>query len=115
MKLNQLIVSALFAVPALLSTNAIAAQDKNSAITKMHYACEGKQVLEVVYVNTDKDSYAIISQVDEMIPMKITRSASGAIYEAMDKNYTYKLYTKGNTATLVESKDKPVLSQCVAG
>ncbi|EAS9441214.1 lysozyme inhibitor, partial [Salmonella enterica] len=31
---------------------------------------------------------------------------------AIDKNYTYKLYTKGKTAELVEGDDKPVLSNC---
>ncbi|MDJ3695386.1 lysozyme inhibitor, partial [Salmonella enterica] len=40
------------------------------------------------------------------------KMASGATYEAIDKNYTSKLYTKGKTAELVEGDDKPVLSNC---
>ncbi|MDI8746457.1 hypothetical protein MJM83_34680, partial [Salmonella enterica subsp. enterica serovar Montevideo] len=42
----------------------------------------------------------------EMIPMRLMKMASGANYEAIDKNYTYKLYTKGKTAELVEGDDK---------
>ncbi|HHE4879563.1 TPA: MliC family protein, partial [Morganella morganii] len=56
----------------------------------------------------------IINQMNEMIPMKIMKMASGANYEAMNKNYTYKLYTKGNNANLVEGNDKAVLTDCNA-
>lgn len=49
---------------------------------------------------------------NEMIPMQQMKMASGANYEAIDKNYTYKLYTKGNNADLVEQDDKPILSNC---
>lgn len=52
---------------------------------------------------------------DEMISMELMKMASGTNYQAISKNYTYKLYTKGKTADLVEGDDKPVLSECVAG
>ncbi|WP_171923595.1 c-type lysozyme inhibitor [Salmonella bongori] len=82
-------------------------------ISKSIYTCNDNQVMEVIYINTEAgNAYAIINQVNEMIPMRIMKMASGANYEAMDKNYTYKLYTKGKTAELVEGDDKPVLSNC---
>ncbi|MCK9782552.1 c-type lysozyme inhibitor [Hafnia alvei] len=89
--------------------------DNADEITKISYVCENNKVMDVIYINTAKDSYAIINQMDEMIPMKIMKMASGANYEAMNKNYTYKLYTKGDNAELVEGKDIPVLSDCKAG
>lgn len=46
--------------------------------------------------------------------MKLMKMASGANYEAISQDYTYKLYTKGNTADLVEDNDKPVLSNCLS-
>ncbi|EPU3860487.1 TPA: lysozyme inhibitor, partial [Escherichia coli] len=49
---------------------------------------------------------------DEMIPMQLMKIASGANYEAINKNYSYKLYTKGKKADLVEGNDRPVLSNC---
>lgn len=105
--------SIFFAVGILSSSFSMA--DNADEITKVSYVCENNQVMEVIYINTDKDSYAIINQMDEMIPMKIMKMASGANYEAMNKAYTYKLYTKGDNADLVEGKDKPVLSGCKAG
>lgn len=93
-----------------VSTASIAASQE---ISKSIYACNDNQVMEVIYVNTEAGStYAIINQVNEMIPMRLMKMASGANYEAMDKNYTYKLYTKGKTAELVEGDDKPILSDC---
>ena len=92
--------------------HAFAAQD---TVSKMNYVCDNNNVLEVVYINTAAgNAYAIINQVDEMIPMKIMKMGSGANYEAINKNYTYKLYTKGKTANLVEENDNPVFSNCTA-
>ncbi|QHP76224.1 c-type lysozyme inhibitor [Proteus vulgaris] len=105
--------SVFFAVGILSSSFVMA--DNADEITKISYTCENNQIMEVIYINTAKDSYAIINQMDEMIPMKIMKMASGANYEAMNKNYTYKLYTKGDNADLVEGKDKSVLSGCKAG
>lgn len=110
--MKSLVTAATFSLSVLFSNFAMA--DNGDKVTKVSYSCENNQVMEVIYVNTAKNSYAIISQVNEMIPMKIMKTASGANYEAIDKNYTYKLYTKGNKAELVEGKDKPVLSGCNA-
>lgn len=49
--------------------------------------------MEVIYVNTEAgNAYAIINQINEMIPMRRMKMASGANDKAMNKNYTYKLY-----------------------
>lgn len=111
--MKSLFKSVVLSVGILSSSFVLA--DNKEEITKVSYACENNQMMEVIYVNTEKDSYAIINQMDEMIPMKIMKMASGANYEAINKNYTYKLYTKGNNADLVEGNDKPVISGCKAG
>ncbi len=42
--------------------------------------------MEVVYINTTAgNSYAVINQMDEMIPMQLMKIASGANYEAINK------------------------------
>ena len=98
---------------SLLSAGFVMA-DNADEVTKVSYTCENNKIMEVIYINTEKDSYAIINQMNEMIPMKIMKMASGANYEAINKNYTYKLYTKGDNADLVEGTDKPVVSGCKA-
>ncbi|WP_100158055.1 c-type lysozyme inhibitor [Proteus columbae] len=109
----KFLFKSIFLAIGILSSS-FAMADNADEITKISYVCENNKVMEVIYVNTAKDSYAIIHQMDEMIPMKIMKMASGANYEAINKNYTYKLYTKGDNADLVEGKDKPVLSGCKA-
>ena len=84
-------------------------------VVKTIYSCNDNRTMEVVYINTNGgNSYAIINQVNEMITMRLMKMASGASYEAISQDYTYKLYTKGNTADLVEGNDKPVLSNCLS-
>lgn len=103
---RKLIPFTLFLAALSASSTSIAASQE---ISKSIYTCNDNQVMEVIYVNTEAgNAYAIISQ----IPMRLMKMASGANYEAIDKNYTYKLYTKGKTAELVEGDDKPVLSNC---
>lgn len=94
-----------------LSMNAQAAQ-LNKNVGRYVYQCDGGKNLEVVYINAGGKSFAVINQVDEMVPMAQIKSASGANYKAISPNYTYKLYTQGKSADLVESNDKPVLSNC---
>ena len=110
----RFLFKSVFLAVGILSSSFVMA-DNADEITKISYVCENNKVMEVIYVNTAKDSYEIINQMDEMIPLKIMKMASGANYEAMNKNYTYKLYTKGDNADLVEGKDKPVFSGCKAG
>ena len=95
MKLNK---TALIATLATLSLSAISAQatimeaSSKGELAKVVYSCEGKKTLDVIFVNTSKDSFAIINQVDEMIPLEIVKSASGANYKAINKDYTYELH-----------------------
>lgn len=116
MKLNKATLIATAA--AALSLTAISAQAsiiENSSkgeLSKIIYSCEGKKTLDVIFINTDKNSFAIINQVDEMIPLEIENTASGANYKAINKNYTYELKTKGNTASLF-GDGKAILKNCV--
>lgn len=96
----------------ILAASVISSQALADDITKKSYVCDNNESMEVIYINSDKNSYAVINQVNEMIPMQQMKMASGANYEAIDKNYTYKLYTKGSNADLVEQDDKPILSNC---
>ncbi|QGM81180.1 MliC family protein [Otariodibacter oris] len=96
------LLSVLLLSMASMSANATV-MDKSSTdeLTKIAYTCGSNDVMEVVFVNTSKDSYAIVVDTDEMIPMKIEKSASGAIYKAINPDYTLALYTKGRDATLM--------------
>lgn len=109
--MKPLLAAALILAPSL----AFAASDE---ITHVKYACDDNQVLDVVFVNTAAgESYAVISQMDELIPMQITPMASGASYKPVSPDYTYMLHTKGKTADLVTVKgdqDTPVLSNCTS-
>ena len=112
MKLNKsLAILALASMP-LISQATIMKDSSNDELTKIVYACEKKATLDVVYINTDKGSYAIINQVDEMIPMQNAKSASGAVYKAINPNYNYELITKGKSAQLLVD-GKPVLANCM--
>ncbi|MGX2948786.1 c-type lysozyme inhibitor [Frederiksenia canicola] len=97
---------------AALTANATMQNSTNQDVTKVIYACENNQTLEVVYVNGVKNTYAIISQVDEMIPMELVKTASGEHYKAINPNYTYELSTKGNQASLF-GDGKAIISNCV--
>lgn len=111
MKVKQFVMLVLLFSVCVSTVFANVNQDQ---ITKNKYVCEGNKILEVVYVNTAAgNAYAIISQAYEMIPMEIMKMASGANYQAIDKNYSYKLYTRGKNADLVEGDNQPILSQCI--
>ncbi|HBT4579626.1 TPA: c-type lysozyme inhibitor [Klebsiella pneumoniae] len=97
----------------ILAGTCMTASAAKQEISKTAYVCDGYKTMEVVYINTSTGkSYAVINQMDEMIPMQLMKMASGVNYEAINKNYTYKLYTKGKKADLIEGNDKPVLSNC---
>ncbi|CAD5747386.1 c-type lysozyme inhibitor [Escherichia coli] len=99
----------------ILAGACMTASAATKEISKTTYVCDGNKTMEVLYINTTAgNSYAVINQMDEMIPMQLMKMASGANYEAINKNYSYKLYTQGKTADLVEGNDKPVLSNCSA-
>lgn len=103
------------ALSAILLSSVVTLPAMAGDVNKTIYVCDQNQKMEVVYINTDTgDSYAVIHPNDEMLPMELMKMASGANYKTMDKNYTYKLYTKGEAADLVEGDDKPVMSNCKA-
>lgn len=74
------------------------------------YVCKGEQTLDVRY--SPDGSYATIDQMDERILMKQVPSGSGARYQAVHKDYSYALDTKGEWAALYEAGDKIVLDDC---
>ena len=97
----------------ILVSNSMVSSAATKEISKTAYVCNGNKTMEVVYINTTAgNSYAVINQMDEMIPMQLMKMASGANYEAINKRYSYKLYTNGKKANLVEGNDNPVLSNC---
>jgi membrane-bound inhibitor of C-type lysozyme len=96
---------------SLATFSSVAAAEKTT-LESVSYSCTNNAVMRVVYVNgADGKSFAILQQMDEMIPMAEQRSASGAIYKAIDPNYTYTLITKGKDATLQDSRET-LLSDC---
>ncbi|MGG6206535.1 MliC family protein, partial [Salmonella enterica] len=79
MKLKLLTLLFLFIIPGI-SVSASAAEE----VAKTIYSCNDNKTMEVVYINTTGgNSYAIINQVNEMIPMRLMKMASGANYEAI--------------------------------
>ncbi len=83
-----------------------------TTVTTANYACANNEVLHVVYVNgADGLNFAIIQQMDEMIPLQQEVSASGAIYSAISPDYTYTLLTEGNEAFLEDDQGR-ILDDC---
>lgn len=96
-----------------LSATPVVAMAAVTTVEVANYACAGNEVMRVVYVNgADGKSFAILQQMDEMIPMAQEVSASGAIYKAISPDYTYTLLTKGKEASLEDDKGNPILSDC---
>lgn len=88
------------ALAALIATAGAAAAG-GDMITHEIFGCDTKENLHVVIVQTaGGNGYAVINQMDELIPMEQMRSGSGMQFKAIDKNYTYELAVKGEEATL---------------
>lgn len=101
------------ALAALVPAAAFAGN--SDSVSQVKYVCADNEVLDVVYINTAAGgSYAVLQQAGELIPMQIAKAASGANYTAIDPDYSYELQTKGQSATLVEGDNNPVLSNCTA-
>ncbi|PVX40584.1 membrane-bound lysozyme inhibitor of c-type lysozyme MliC [Pasteurella langaaensis DSM 22999] len=86
---------------------------KELPISHAVYSCGGTDKLEVVYFDdkTTHTQYAVITQMNELIPMVEMATASGIGYKAINPDYSYKLQTKGKDATLYE-KDYKVVLDC---
>lgn len=102
------LLCAAFAMGAIPS---LAVADETT-VESINYACADNEILRVVYVNgADGKGFAIVQQMDDMIPMAQEVSASGAIYTAINPDYTYTLLTKGEEATL-EDDNGVILQDC---
>lgn len=107
-------INAFLACALSVATFSTATAAEKTTLESVSYSCANNAVMRVVYVyvhGADGKSFAILQQMDEMIPMEEQRSASGAIYKAIDPNYTYTLITKGKDATLQDSR-QTILSEC---
>lgn len=114
MKLHTLVATLIAGFTALSAQATTMTNSSNDELTKVVYGCKGKQNLDVIYINTSKGSYAVISQVDELIPMELTKGASGANYKPINPDYKYELQTKGTSAELLGENDKPILTECIS-
>lgn len=103
----------LIAALALAAPVAAMAAD---TVDNTKYACDGNKVLNVVFLNTDAgNSYAVIHDMDELIPMKQVVTASGASYEPVSPDYKYRLDTDGDNASLsatTEGKEEILYANC---
>lgn len=101
-------VFALIAMMAVIAPGMALAADE---VTHTKYACEEGKVLEVVYIG----DYAVMLQMDELVPLKLTKSASGVRYTPLSKDYTYELWGKSNEMNLSINdggKEETILSNC---
>lgn len=101
------LVTAIATVAAIAVPTLAAADD----VKHVKYACDGNNILEVVFVNSDKASTAVMLQSEELVPMKQAKSGSGVRYVPISKDYNYELAGKGNEMTLYTG-DKPLLTNC---
>lgn len=83
------------------------------------YQCEGRVRIDAAYLNIDNGtSFATLYYKDQLIPMHIARSASGALYVADDEQNSFRWHTKGKTAMLSfleadhTAKEQQLLSDC---
>lgn len=65
------------------------------------YRCEGNVRIEAAYLNIDNGtSFATLHYKDQLIPMHIARSGSGALYIADDEQNSFRWHTKGKQGVL---------------
>lgn len=83
------------------------------------YQCEGKVRVDAAYLNIDNGtSFATLYYKDQLIPMHIARSASGALYMADDEQNSFRWHTKGKEAVLSfleadhTAKEQVLLKDC---
>lgn len=99
---------ALAAVMAVLLPGLAMATDRPQHIK---YSCADNEILDVVYIG----DYAVMLQMDELVPMKLARTASGVRYLPISKDYTYELWGKGDDMNLSGhdgGKEQTILTDC---
>ncbi|MBV0891308.1 MliC family protein [Paracoccus sp. Z118] len=113
-----LLLSAL-AAPTLAETTSaepapVAAQDQILSVT---YVCPDSETLDAVFLNTAAgNSYAVLRLGEELLPMQVAISASGARYTAILPDDDRVFWTKGDTANLFAGPngDETLLADCMA-
>ena len=89
-----------------------AAQDD---ILAARFTCADGQRLDAVFLNTAAgNSYAVIRIGDDLVPMQVAISASGARYTALSPGDDRVFWTKGDAATLYAGPegDKVLMADC---
>lgn len=89
-----------------------AAQDD---ILAARFTCPDGQTLDVVFLNTAAgNSYAVVRIGDDLVPMQVAVSASGARYRAIPPDDGRVFWTRGDTATLYDGPDgdRVLLADC---
>ncbi|MGE8352771.1 MAG: MliC family protein [Pseudomonas protegens] len=83
------------------------------------YQCEGNVRIDAAYLNIDNGtSFATLYYKDQLIPMHIARSASGALYVADDEQNSFRWHTKGKLGMLSfleadhTAKEQQLLKDC---
>ena len=84
-------------------------------ILAVRFTCADGQRLDVVFLNTAAgNSYAVVRMGDDLVPMQVAISASGARYTALSPDDDRVFWTKGDTATLYAGPDggKVLVADC---
>lgn len=101
------------ATPALAQT----APEPQDEILPVTYACPNGETLDVVFLNTAAgNSFAVLRLGEELLPMQVAVSASGARYTAVPPEDDRVFWTKGDTANLFAGPDggTTLLADCKA-
>lgn len=113
-----------FLYPLLICSSYFATMQANAneiAVQNQSYICERGVELPVTFLTQKNgDAYAVMFIEGKLITLKQQISASGALYVAMDKQDSYRLFTKGDDAMLSylsndkRAKEHTLLSSCEA-
>lgn len=98
---------------AALVTGACTMANAEAQAKDVTYQCAGGQSITITYTGDNGDT-AVFEDAGESIILEQVPSGSGALYRATDRNYTYELHTKGDTATVYSSPNKVMLRDCQA-
>lgn len=109
-------LKAIIAAVAMAALPCVALAEET--LTKVVYTCPAGEPIQAVFLNTDAgDSYAVIMEKGELIPMAREKSASGAVYKSSIPDQDFELLTKGQNADLVATtgdKEEWLKSDCVS-
>ena len=69
-----------------------------SEMFTVNYVCPSDASFQVAFINSGEDSFAVMDLGEQLVPMQIAQSASGARY--MSEDAGLELWTKGPMATV---------------